>query len=173
VKRGDLITVGGLCWLVARQDGTEVLIVSPDGNQQTVPARLDIESPSVCKVIANPTTDWPFIVVKPNIKKGLIVAVYRPLIRNIDAVPLKPFEEYIVGEPLRSGGAIYLNPALNLRPHETLLVAFQKGQTEKVVLPPTFGTINQKVKKAAAKAAPKVETVYDRLLNDPSWDDDD
>jgi hypothetical protein len=175
VDRGDVVLLNDQRFLV--------VIVDEEGNAHLedvmgvvntiLPSTMDELEPWRCHVICNPTREWPFLQV-PSKRWGRVQFVARPNpvgdLRN-----LVPFEDWVVGEPLRGGGALYIRPTLKLRHMDRVVLFFEKGQTS-LIVPRHFLPVG--VKAAAAKfsrvdTSPKPLTVYDHLVGNGLGDDDE
>lgn len=167
MKRSDLINLDGERWIVGQELNGTTILVSPTGQLKTdIPASLDQTDPERCQVICCPTADWPFVILQDRFGWGKLTEVGRPQRGSLGI--LKAFHDWVVGEPLRRGGALYLNPSLNLRPQDRLTLKFEKAQTT-LKIPMSFATFG--VRKSRASEPPKDNrpSIYDKLL---SGDDD-
>lgn len=159
--------------LVVRIDEEgQVTLSDSKGELSYLAMNADQEQPWQCQVVCNPTREWPFLQL-PAKKWGMVQFVALPAITG-DLQNLVPFEDWVVGEPLRGGGALYVRPTLKLKHMDRLVVFFEKGQTS-LIVPKHFFPVAAKA--AAAKFAriditPKSVTVYDHLLRDGLGDDE-
>ena len=173
MKRGDLVRYLERHWIVSQYDSkrsrTAVLLAS-DGTQEEIPHDLDASGGVI--VIANPGEDWPFIVLPR--KNGYTLS---SLTRN--GVVLEPFLVWCVSDPTRSGGPVFIAPAVGLRYGETLLahymgISHKATAVVRVDVPRDFGTVKQRrARVEAAKAKPKERNAFTRLLEDTLIGDDD
>lgn len=157
MKRGDLVQIDEQRWLVCQVVGTQALLANAEGKL----ARTLTSLPRA-KVLCNPTTDWPFVLVNSALSWGKLKVVGHPQ-TNGTVVPLRPFEDWLWGEPLRTSGALYLNPQVGLKQFDTLTLQFEK-HTSGVQVPKGFGTLGQRVARTKAPPADRRPTIYDRLL---------
>lgn len=176
MERGDILILDGVKLLVVRVDEEEAQTASlsdPGGTLFDVALRMDEQEPERCRILCNPTRDWPFVQI-PQKRQGSVRTVLLPRLDG-EHITLRPFEDWVVGEPLRDGGALYLRPTLGLRFMDRLVVFFERGQTS-LVVPKHFLAVG--VKSSAAKfsrvdALLKHTTVYDHLLAPDPGDDED
>jgi len=169
VKRGDLVFFQGRTWLVQMYDPRRLRVaqlLAADGAALEVACDLDKTDPTFL-VLSNPSADWPFVTVPEKPRWGRVREVSRILNRQL--LPLTPIADWVLAEPMRCGGALFLNPALSLKPGDILQVGYEKSESRSNVgISPTFGTVTHR--KAVAAAAPKVKkgpaSSYDRLLSD-------
>ena len=168
MKRGDLVDFQGRTWLVQMCDPRRLRIaqlLAADGTPLEVAHDID-KTDATFRVLANPSADWPFVTTPEKPRWGKVKQICR--ITGSQLVPLTPVADWVLAEPLRCGGALFLNPALGLKPGDILQVQYDKpGQAVNVNLSPTFGTIERR---KAQAVTPKVKrgpaTSYDRLLSD-------
>lgn len=166
MKRSDLIQLDGSYWIVGHTNGTEATLVSPGGGLTKIPLDLDVKEPDRCKVVCCPTFEWPFVVIRGRLAWGKLIGVGRPS-SGANLVDLRVFVDWVIGEPLRSGGALYLNPELRIKPQERLVLQYEKFQTS-VVVPRTFATYKKRVESVRPPPDNR-PSIYERLL---SGDDD-
>jgi len=169
MRRGDLIEVEGKRRLVCVVK-TVAATISDSTSYEQIPSNLDEVSPETCRILCCPMEDWPFVLAKPKVDLGPIVGVERPK-PNGTLLPLQNLYDYVVGEPLRSGGAIYINPALSLQSGERLVVRHATG-TQSVVIPKGFLNLAQRIQRAKTQNLPEA-SVYDHLLADSMGDRED
>lgn len=173
MKRGDVVTFQGRPWLVQVYDPRRLqtaLLVASDGATLEVPFNADQLDASFV-VLFNPSLDWPFLTVPEKPRWGAIQAVSR--IEGRQLLPLAATTEYYLAEPLRCGGSLFLNPSLGLKPGDTLQVQYGTlTRTVNVVVPSSFGTVQQRKAAASTSSVPKgPRTIYDRLLADDGFDE--
>lgn len=169
---GDLLEWKGKRWLAVLSDRQTrmMTLLSEDGTRITVHVKLD-KSNHGCVRICNPSKDWPVIMHKQRVRLGKLVSVQRSPSLGADLYTLRPFEEWIAGDPEQlGGGPIFFSPDLDLHIGEVLVARFEKG-TSKIVVPTSFSTLGDRVAKANAKPT-ELKTAYDRLLDDSHFDDD-
>lgn len=164
MKRGDLVQIDERRWLVCQVTGTQALLVDTDGKF----ARALISLPRA-RVICNPTLDWPFVLVRSALSWGKLKVVGHPE-TNGTVTPLRPFEDWIWGEPLRTSGALYLNPRVGLKQFDSLTLQFEK-HVSGTQIPKGFGTLGQRVARTKAPPPDRRPTIYDRLLGGADEDE--
>jgi hypothetical protein len=169
VREGDLVQHEGRAWLVRRSRENELSVTLQDAQGRNLEVTSDLDQTGVCQVVANPAAEWPFVVVRDNVKGKFMVRVSRTV--GMSVVPLTMYVDWVPSDPARPGGPVFLNPALGVRPAETLLISWQNGSSTSLHIPVHFGTVGQRIERAARKKPPEV-TVYDRLLDD-RFDDED
>jgi hypothetical protein len=174
VERGDLLFLDGVKTLVVRVDEEgQATLSNPEGILSTVSLSLDETEPARCQILCNPTRDWPFVQIPPK-KLGRVQQVVLPNL-STDHQTLTPFEDWIVGEPLRGGGALYLRPTLGLRFMDRIVIFCERGQTS-LIVPKLFLAVGLKTdaaKFSRVDTNPKPTTVYDHLLGHGLGDDED
>lgn len=172
MKLGDLVLHLDRHWMVSRYDAKRTrtaTLLAADGTQVEVPH--DLDSVGGVTVVANPSADWPFIMVPP--KNGFRISSIRH-----EGRVLTPFVEWIASDPSRMGGPVFLAPSPALRYGVTLLVsslaAGRPVTTTRIDIPRDFGTVKQRAAKVAA-ARPQLEerNAYTRVLSDDLIGDDD
>jgi hypothetical protein len=175
---GDLIDMQGKVWLVVRLDEAgNAYVATAEGTTRRVSDTLNTTDPDNCKVRCNPYRDWPHVLLPvrtPGTRNpGRVTGVALPN-RVGDLFWLRQFQSWVVGEPLRAGGALLLRPSLRLVHPQRVVVKFEKGQTS-VVIPKRFTTIARKGTDAQfsrVKREPKHLTAYDHLLGDTLGEDE-
>lgn len=113
--------------------------------------------------MGNPGRDWPYIMIRDNPRGKFMRQAFR-IIRG-QRVPLVLMVDWLPNDPARPGGPIYLNPELGIMSAEVLQIVWEQGGVTAHKVPVGFGTMQQRVTKAARKKAPE-PTNYDRLLAD-------
>jgi len=81
--------------------------------------------------------------------------------------------EWVPSDILRSGGSIFVNPALRLRTGEVLSAVYADGSLGRVNVKTTFGTVQHRV---ARQQQQEIEprSIYERLMGggDNDFEDD-
>ena len=170
---GDIIVLGGTLRLVVRLDDSGHAYVSTsEGEIVRVADNLDLTDPG-CVVRCNPYRSWPFVLL-PHARHGRVTGAALPD-KNGDLHWLTLFEHYLVGEPIRTGGALHLNPILGLRYPSRVFIRFERGQTS-VIIPRRFTPVARKGTDAQFRRlknqGPRRLTVYDHLLGDTLGEDE-
>ncbi len=192
IRLGDLVDLHGKRWLVRKLERLtrSVILMDVTGGIDTIENNLDETSPTTCTVVASPMHDWPYVAVPGSRRLGKIQEIRRPSLQlQRGYTVLVPFEDWLVADALQIGGAIFFNPALNLRYGDVLVGVYQKGTT-RIAIPKQFMPLTQRVAEVeaarAAAAAPEEEpeipelpaelrppmTAYDHLMED-NYDDDE
>lgn len=166
MKRGDLVEHEGSHWIVQSYDARRLrvaLLLKADGTTQEVAHDLEVT------VVANPSEEWPFLTVPEKPRWGRVTTVSR--VERAGLVPLTPFADWMLADPVRSGGSLFLRPGLGLVTGNILQVRFEKGVTN-IPITPGFGTVAARVARVAVKKPLRPATVYDRLTsNDEDFDE--
>jgi hypothetical protein len=164
---GDIVTYQGVRWSVLSRDRSFGVcsLSSWDGRRINVPDGLDSGHASEVKVIHRPST-WPFVSVPMRPKSGRVTEVHR------GTQQLQPFEDWAPSGMFCIGGSLFFNPALRLRPGESLILVHERGSRSRVVLTRSFGTVAHKKKRAAEPWKPhRPKTAYDRLMGKDPFED--
>jgi len=160
MKRGDLVDYQGSHWIVQVYDARRTklaLLLKADGTTEEVPHDLDLP------IVGNPSQEWPFVTVPEKPRWGRVANVSVVTTRGLRG--LVPFADWMLSDPVRSGGSLFLRPGLNLRTGDILQVAFEKGVTN-VPITPSFGTVSVRQARAVTRKPVRPATVYDRLTSD-------
>jgi len=169
MKRGDIVVYQGRSWLVQMYDAKRLRVaqlLADDGTAVEIAHDLDATEPKALQVLSNPSADWPFLMVPEKPRWGQVTQISR--VQGRQLVPLAPVLDWVFSDPLRSGGSLFLRPALGLKVGDVIQVQFTKpGYMINVPIPRAYGTIKQR---QAQAVAPKVKrgpaTSFDRLLSD-------
>jgi hypothetical protein len=174
MKLGDLVMHLDRHWIVSRYDPKRTrtaVLLAADGTQTEIPH--DLDAIGGAQVIANPSEQWPFVVVPP--KNGYVIAGI-----SHAGVVIEPITGWVASDPTRTGGPVFLAPNPRLRYGETLLVRLQgikrrEISTKRVDIPREFGTVKQRTARAeAARTKPEEKAnAFSRLLSDDQIGDDD
>ena len=165
MKLGDLVQYDNQSWLVCRCDARFTKLATlqnAQGLKVDIAIDLDVTTRD-CEVVANPSAEWPYLIVKDNPRGKFMVQLFRTV--NRQRVPLSLYSEWVPSDPARPGGSIFLNPSLGVQPAETLIIEWASCRPTSVQVPVHFGTVDQKVVRASRKKPAEV-TIYDRLLDD-------
>jgi len=158
--QGDLIEFANNRWIVGqrRREIRTHVIYNCTGMSVEMPD--DADKQGTCKVICNPSKDWPVIIIKSRPSTWGAVSTMvdtragRVLLVMVDWVPAN------IG---RVSGNFFVNPSLGLRIGDTILIQYANGKTARATIPRTFATVPQKIAKAAEKPH-EPRTVFDHLL---------
>lgn len=172
MKAGDLVEVEGKRWLVRNLDRStrSAILLSPTGEAAAVPDNLENSEPEKCKVICNPATQWPFVMVQVKPTFGQLREIVLPKPSG-DEQQLIPFEHWVKPDMLQVGGAVFLNPDLRLGLGDMLVAVYERGRT-RVPIPRNFGTAKQRQARSAS-TLPQVPNLYERLNAGGAIDDDE
>lgn len=173
MKAGDLIEAEGRRWLVRNLDRStrSAILLSPTGEAASVADDLEKSEPEKCKVLCNPATQWPFVMVqvKPTFGQLRQIVLPKP---NGDEHVLVAFEHWVKPDMLQVGGAVFLNPDLRLGLGDMLVAVYERGRA-RVPIPRNFGTAKQRQARLVTAAPPQVPSLYERLGAGGAIDDDD
>jgi len=170
VEPGDLIRWSGRVWLVRKVESELVtaIVESADGGTAILPS--DTDRTGGCEVWCQPSRDWPSAPL-PFRSLARLVGVRRAttdLVRLHDWVKLDDFQ---------IGGALYLNPTLDLSYGDRLTAVYSgprnKQTTLPVEIPRNFNPLPRKhsvvpqpAAGVATRAAPKTPHTLFALLKD-------
>lgn len=164
LSTGDIFELNSkrllVCHIDTSEPTLEALVMDVDGCHFRVDYTVDT-NPN-CTIIGKPAHDWPFVLL-PRIKwKGPYQV--STTASNGATTPLRHLYDWVVGEPLRNGGALYLHSHLRLRPKDRVLLTYEEGERG-LLIPQGFGSLSDRAIRIAKKEeiAP---TFYDRLLED-------
>ena len=111
---------------------------------------------------------WPFVTAPLHPSAGRISKVYRP--RGLDLNELRPLVDWVLSDPVRPGGAIFMSPRLRLSRGDTLLIEHVSGKRTRVVISEGFGSMELR-RKRKEKAVEEPRTLGDSLVEDFMADD--
>ncbi len=170
MKRGDLVQYEGSFWIVHVYDPKLLRIaklLQANGTVLEIAHDLDKRDPS-CKVLANPALEWPFLMVPAAPRWGQVVNVHR-LVRGT-LIRLEPFNDWVLSEPVRSGGSLFLSPGMNLLLGEVVQVEWGQGQRRNISIQAGFGSVKERKARVALAAKPEPASGLSRLLGDNELD---
>lgn len=111
------------------------------GGAETVQVEVADDDPQA-KVICDPRK-WPFVTApRRPASTGTVVSL--KLTRKGKSRELVPLEEWVPSDIKRPGGGLFLNPTLQLRLGETLLVGYADKSASVVSITRGFGTAQQR-----------------------------
>jgi hypothetical protein len=191
IRLGDLIDFNGKRWLVRKLERLtrSAIVIDVAGGLDSIENNLDETDPTACVVVGNPVQNWPYVAVPGSRRLGKLQEIRRPSLQlQAGFTVLAPFEDWLVSDALQIGGAIFFNPALNLRYGDVLVGVYQNGTT-RIAIPKQYMSVTQRIAEneaaAAAREAPETpelpelppelrppRTVYDHLA-DENYDDDE
>jgi hypothetical protein len=164
MNRGDIVTCDGTWYVVVQVNSDDsTLLLDKDDTVLIVQS----DDPKY-KVEFNPFEQWPFIVLPHrSYKWGDLTSVAHPTNLLETPVPLRIFQDWLLGEPERSGGTLYLNPKLRLRHLDRIVLTYTRGSTS-VIVPKNFRNVS--IRAASSRfgrvKVAEVKTVFDHLLKD-------
>lgn len=160
---GDLIQYGGKRWLVGlrHREVRTFTIYDSMGLASEIPD--DADKTGECKVLCNPSKDWPVVIIKA--RPTAIIAITDLRTGRI----LDCMGDWAPGNPGRPGGNFFVNPLLGLRIGDTLLITYANGKGARFVIPRIFATVQQKISQAAAKPK-EPKTIFDHMMEDDEAD---
>lgn len=139
-------------------------LVSFDGAKMEVPDDAGIEQG--LRHLFNPVLEWPFLISKTT-RGGPFKYITRgglSLISMLDWVP---------GDFIKSDGALYFNPRLQIRVSEVLVGVHRDNTRTRLTVTRNFGTIDRR--KARVLNPPKVrgpQSALDRLMTSSVFDEE-
>lgn len=161
---GDVVRHKGSVWKVSarNRDFGTLTLVDADLKRDEVPSDQDLE-------VLYSTTGWPFVAIPTkSFKEGRIVLIghgSRTLHLLLDWVP---------SDMTRTGGALFLNPALGLKAGDVLVARHEKGTISRITITKAFGSIQDRGKRKKRPWKPRPpSTIYDRLTGHNPFEDDD
>jgi hypothetical protein len=166
VKLGDLVAYEDHFWVVTRYDPKRTRTATlrrADGHA------LEVPHDQTLRVIANPSSEWPYVASPLKPRWGPVVKLTRP--SRVNQVELVLYHDWLPSDPVRAGGSIFLNPNLRLQIGDYLLATHADGHASSVVIPGGFGTVQQRQARMT-KPKPELRTSYTRLLDDDPFEDD-
>ena len=124
-----------------------------------------------CKVLYNPANEWPFVATKVRPTRiGPVVTVLRSSENRL----LAPMDDWAPTDQLKAGGALFFNPALQLRQGEILVAQHRDGTKTRITITRAFGSVKLRRRRAELARQPKVpQTAFDRILQEDSFQDED
>lgn len=172
MKVGDVVRYDHQCWRVAShaREFRTCILCNFDGLKVEIPDDL---SSVELRVLYNPIT-WPFVSL-PVRPYGRLMSISRSTISALGdgssiTTVLTPMEEWIPSDFLKSGGSVFFNPRLKLRPGEILVATYENQKTQRIAIPRNFVPMSARKKKAEKKAAPLDN--YQRILGDDVFGED-
>jgi hypothetical protein len=165
VELGDIVEFDGIRWKVAsfNVQHRTCLLTRFDGPPREVPDDLDTHpeegGPSLT-VLFNPAKTWGYVTAPLKTRGGRMVE----LRRNFRV--LVPMMDWVPGDFHRPGGAIFLNPELEIHRGEILAVRHANGNLSRVAVTGNFGTVHHRVRAATYPAQPRDNSAWGRISRD-------
>ena len=163
MESGDVIELEGKRLMLGRRN-RELRVFqtfTSDGVRSEVADDYDKTNPEICKIVCNPSKDWPY--VSPKQKNIKILTLALPMRQGLK---LECMIDWIPGNPGREAGTIYLNPALRLGFGDILLIYYEGGHVMRVTIPKAYGTIRQRADRLAEKPKEEKAACARILLDD-------
>jgi hypothetical protein len=173
MRMGDLIEWSGKRWLVRKleRETKTAIIVDADRVSDVIPNDLEKAKPEECKVICNPSDQWPYVAVAQKPKSGALRVIARPDMTSTTATVLRLFYDWVMADTSQPGGAIFFNPDLGLRHGDVLLATYQKGAL-RITIPREFLSTQERIARATSPREVPRRSFYDRLKQNV-YDDDE
>lgn len=174
---GDLVSYeapGGIRqrWSVTSYDRHSrlVTLIGRDGLKVELPEEADKLDSTNPEVICNPPKVWQLLTAPVKSGAGPFVKMVIPSILRRPEINLEPWVDWIQSDIFREGGSFFVRPELKLRPGVLILATHQKGQTIRITIPQTIGTVARRQAVVNAALKPREEfNRFSRILQD---DDD-
>lgn len=128
MEAGDLIQWRGQVWLVRKVDRELATAVVETARNMEVIAS-DADSTGVCQVWCTPPRQWPSVSLPLRPRPSRLVQVLQT------GRALERFTEWVRLDAFQNGGALYLNPILNLHYGDRLTAIFAEPSGSFVALP--------------------------------------
>jgi hypothetical protein len=157
---GDIVTYENAYWKVITQSRAfrTCCLMTLDGTKAEVPDDSDVVEPRTVRVLCNPASQWPFAVLAGSSKPGPVQEIRR------GSQTLRPFEEWVPSDFVRSGGAYFFNPSLKLRVGEVLVAVHAGGKLSRITITRGFGTVRRKLARAIKPEIKAPQPAHERLL---------
>lgn len=160
---GDLVSLEKMRWQVESQQDDLFIIRAWDGQTREVhPKDLGV------KVVTHPPTRWPFILVPVRVKDGPVVKL--TIVRENKVWIFEPLIDWVPADRIRAGGAIFINPSVQLKTGEIVVAHHKSNRLARVAITPSFGSVAQRQARAQ-KPKPEVRSVYERVMDDDLFDE--
>lgn len=128
MEPGDLIRWRGQVWLVRKVDpDLATAVVEADRNMEVIPS--DADSTGDCQVWCKPSQQWPSVRL-PFLAGAIRLVRVR---RGWDT--LRRFIDWVKLDDFQIGGALYLNPALNLGFGDRLVAVYEDPSGDVIAVP--------------------------------------
>lgn len=142
-------------------------LVGQDGTKIELPEeadKLDLNNP---EVICNPSKVWQLLTAPVKSGAGPFIKMVIPPILRRPEIVLEPWVDWIQSDIFREGGSFFVRPELKLRPGVLILATHQKGQSVRITVPQTIGTVARRQAVVNASTKPKEEfNRFSRILQD-------
>jgi len=170
MELGDIVEFGGDRWKVSNFNPNHrtCLLTRFDGPPQEVPDDLDLNSDEKTSltVLFNPFKSWKYVTAPLKTKAGRMIELRR------NSRILEPMVDWVPGDFYRAGGAIFLNPELNIHQGEILAVRHITGSLSRVAVTRNFGTVARRQRIAFRPPQPRDNSAWGKVSRDGNPFDD-
>lgn len=172
MKIGDVVSFQDKRWFVASTKPGRICVLRTwEGVETEVPEAFDQAKESGLRIIAEPSR-WPFLTVPMRIKEGPLIKM--TMVRQGRSLELEPLVEWAPSSTMRPGGPVYFNPSLRLQRGEIVVAVHKSGKMARLMVNAAFASVRVRQHRAfLASQPPARRTVYDRLMADDEFGDDD
>lgn len=159
---GDLIEWDGKLWVVRKIDTSVATAFLESSTGETAVVGSAFKG---AIAVGSPPMDWPAaqLVTK---RLGRLVEVRSP------SRTLAKLAEWLKVDEFQIGGALYLNPSLNLGYRDRLIAVYRlpdgRTQTFPIEIPRNFvaAKVKEERRAAASVPPPREQTLFEKLLED-------
>lgn len=174
MRVGDLFDRDGVRWYAAHQDLDRCLMTlySTVNVERVVADDADAKDPSLV-LVAHPPTEWCLIAgPRKRVVAGPYVLVVVPGFpgRAPDRV-LEPLRDWVQSEPHRTGGSLFINPAVQLRYGDVLLATHRGGAAVRLTISKHYGTIAQRIEATKPPISAPLVNRFNRVLGGEDEDE--
>ena len=147
-----------------------VTLVGQDGSKIELPVEANEVTPTNPEVICHPPKVWQLLTAQVKSGAGPFVKMVIPALPRRPEIVLEQWVDWVQSDIFREGGSFFVRPDLKLRPGVLILATHQKGQSVRITIPSTIGTVARRQAVVNAHLKPKEEfNRFSRILRD---DDD-
>src|SRR5688572_20192287 len=146
---GDIVEYEGHRWRVFRLDKnvrTATLI-----RWSGTTAEVADDDPKAA-VVANPC-EWPVVTARLKHSSGPLVKL--SVARGGRMLSLRPLEDWLPSDPMRSGGSVFINPKFKLMVGEVLIAEYKDGSASRIPITKRYGSMAQRKAVRASVPAKK------------------
>jgi len=165
VEVGDVLSCEGSYYIVAcLNTNGSAIILSKDEE------RLVNQDDAFYSFVCHPLRDWAYVQIPKSLYSltDSILSVSVPTTVLSGLQYLKPYEEWVIGEPYRKGvgGNLYLSPKLKLRHWDRVIILTTAGRSDSIVIPKNFLPVGTRSARSKLKGVKKKvrKTVFDYLI---------
>jgi len=170
---GDLVRYQDKSWSVTSYDRVARLMIlhTSEGEKIELPREYDRIHSSELQIVTHPPTKWPMLTAPTRSGAGPFVQlmVPPPPGRGSERV-LVPWVDWVPSDCAREGGSFFVSPEVGLLPGMLLIATHKNGALVRIVVPKTFGTVQQRKILANSRKPlePAEKNRFTRLLGDDS-----